>query len=88
MDKKIKMENKVKKVLNLPLVLMDYPLNQEQSMISDDLALGDILNEHVASKNDIAIFDRGMKNRRKMETLSRDEQYFVTRINKILNIRH
>ena len=57
-------------------------IHQEQSMISEDLALGDILNDHVASKNDIAIFDRGMKDRRKMEKLSIDEQYFVTRINK------
>jgi hypothetical protein len=56
--------------------------HQEQKMISEDLALGDILEQHACSKNDVAVFDRGMKNRNVMMKLSENQQYFVTRIYK------
>lgn len=56
--------------------------HQDQKMISEDLALGDILQEHICSKNDVAVFDRGMKDRNVMKGLSEHQQYFVTRIYK------
>jgi hypothetical protein len=52
-----------------------------QEMISEDLALGDILNEHIADAKNIAVFDRGMKDRNKMVLLNSEDKYFVTRIN-------
>ena len=58
-------------------------IHHQQEMISEDLALGDILKEHTADKEDIAVFDRGMKDRKVMEELSDEQtQYFVTRIYK------
>lgn len=64
----------------------DLPFNvkfhKEQEMISEDLALGDILKEHVSNKKDIAVFDRGMKERRTMVNLADEQKYFVTRIYK------
>lgn len=56
--------------------------HQQQTMISEDLALGNILQDHAVGKDHIAVFDRGMKDRRRMEQLSANEQYFVTRISK------
>jgi IS4 transposase len=44
--------------------------------------LGNILKEHVADKKDIAVFDRGMKERKTMTELSENKKYFVTRIYK------
>jgi hypothetical protein len=55
---------------------------KDQKMISEDLALGDILEEHIANKKDIAVFDRGMKDRNKMVELCDGHKYFVTRIYK------
>ena len=58
-------------------------IHHQQEMISEDLALGDILKEHTANKEDIAVFDRGMKDRKVMDELSDEQtQYFVTRIYK------
>lgn len=58
-------------------------IHHQQEMISEDLALGDILKEHTANKKDIAVFDRGMKDRKVMDELSDEQtQYFVTRIYK------
>lgn len=54
--------------------------HKDQEMISEDLALGDILQEHVAHKKDIAVFDRGMKDRNNMVALCDGQKYFVTRI--------
>lgn len=56
--------------------------HKDQKMISEDLALGDILAEHVISKKEIAVFDRGMKSRERMVKLVDNQQYFVTRIRK------
>lgn len=64
---------------NLPFKVK---FHQDQKMISEDLALGDILQEHACSKNDVAVFDRGMKDRSVMKGLSEHQQYFVTRIYK------
>lgn len=56
--------------------------HKEQKMVSETLALGDILSTHVTDKGDIAVFDRGMQSRQKMVSLSNNGQYFVTRIKK------
>lgn len=64
---------------NLPFKVK---FHQDQKMISEDLALGAILQEHACSKNDVAVFDRGMKDRSVMKGLSEHQQYFVTRIYK------
>lgn len=56
--------------------------HKDQNMISEDLALGDILKQHTCCKNDIAVFDRGMKDRNVMKGLSENQQYFITRIYK------
>lgn len=64
---------------NLPFKIN---FHQTQDMISEDLALGNILREHVCGKDDIAVFDRGMKDRGVMRELSENGKYFVTRIYK------
>lgn len=53
---------------------------QEQEMVSEDKALGEILAQHRTDRDDIVVFDRGMKDRRRMEKLAKRNQYFVTRI--------
>lgn len=54
--------------------------HKDQKMISENLALGDILASHATGKKDIAVFDRGMQDRKTMKKLSDDGKYFVTRI--------
>ena len=56
--------------------------HKDQKMISENLALGDILASHATGKKDIAVFDRGMQDRKTMKKLSDDGKYFVTRIYK------
>ncbi|GAA3594094.1 hypothetical protein Q4Q39_06570 [Flavivirga amylovorans] len=57
----------------------EVKFHKEQKMISENLALSDILQDHVPNKEDIAVFDRGMQDRRTMKTLSDTGKYFVTR---------
>lgn len=75
-----------KKSIKFTVGFNELPFNvkfhKDQKMISEDLALGDILEEHIANKKDIAVFDRGMKDRNKMVELCDDQKYFVTRIYK------
>ncbi len=60
----------------------EVKFHKEQKMISENLALSDILKDHVPNKKNIAVFDRGMQDRRTMKTLSNTDKYFVTRIYK------
>ena len=53
---------------------------QTQEMVSEDKALGEVLTQHLTDKEDVVVFDRGMKDRRRMARLHHREQYFVTRI--------
>jgi transposase len=53
---------------------------RESSEINDSIALGDILKQHTTSKQDIAVFDRGMDSRLNLAGLSEHQQFFVTRI--------
>jgi hypothetical protein len=75
-------KNSIKFTIGFNGLPFNVKFHQDQKMISEDLALGNILEEHVASKKDIAVFDRGMKERKKMVELSKEQKYFVTRIYK------
>lgn len=75
-------KNSIKFTIGFNGLPFKVKFHQDQEMISEDLALGDILKEHVADKKDIAVFDRGMKERRTMAELSENQKYFVTRIYK------
>lgn len=75
-------KNSIKFTIGFNGLPFKVKFHQDQEMISEDLALGDILKEHVADKKDIAVFDRGMKERKTMTELSENQKYFVTRIYK------
>lgn len=75
-------KNSIKFTIGFDGLPFNVKFHQDQKMISEDLALGNILEEHVASKKDIAVFDRGMKERKTMVELSENQKYFVTRIYK------
>ena len=75
-------KNSIKFTIGFNGLPFNVKFHKDQKMISEDLALGDILEEHIASKKDIAVFDRGMKDRKKMVELSDDQKYFTTRIYK------
>lgn len=60
----------------------EVKFHKAQKMISENLALSDILLDYVPNKKDIAVFDRGMQDRRTMKTLADTDKYFVTRIYK------
>ncbi len=75
-------KNSLKFTIGFDGLPFNVKFHQDQKMISEDLALGNILEEHVANKKDIAVFDRGMKERKTMVNLSESQKYFVTRIYK------
>ena len=75
-------KNSIKFTIGFDGLPFNVKFHQDQKMISEDLALGDILEEHISSKKDIAVFDRGMKERKTMVELSENQKYFVTRIYK------
>lgn len=75
-------KNSIKFTIGFNGLPFNVKFHKEQKMISEDLALGDILEEHIANKKDIAVFDRGMKDRKKMVELCDEQKYFVTRIYK------
>lgn len=75
-------KNSIKFTVGFNGLPFNVKFHKEQKMISEDLALGNILEEHIASKKEIAVFDRGMKERKKMVELSDQQKYFVTRIYK------
>lgn len=75
-------KNSIKFTVGFNELPFNVKFHKNQKMISEDLALGDILEEHIANKKDIAVFDRGMKDRNKMVQLYDDQKYFVTRIYK------
>lgn len=75
-------KNSIKFTIGFNGLPFNVKFHKDQKMISEDLALGDILAEHVADKKDIAVFDRGMKERKTMVELSENQKYFVTRIYK------
>jgi hypothetical protein len=74
-------KNSLKFTVGFSTLPFKIKFHQDQEMISEDLALGSILKEHVADQNDIATFDRGMKDRQVMKELDETDIYFVTRIN-------
>lgn len=74
--------NSIKFTVGFNELPFNVKIHKDQKMISEDLALGDILKDHIANKEDIAVFDRGMKERKKMVELSNQQKYFVTRIYK------
>jgi hypothetical protein len=75
-------KNSIKFTIGFNGLPFNVKFHKDQKMISEDLALGDILEEHIANKKDIAVFDRGMKDRKKMIELCDDQKYFTTRIYK------
>ena len=75
-------KNSIKFTVGFNGLPFNVKFHKDQKMISEDLALGEILEEHIANKKDIAVFDRGMKDRKKMVELCDDQKYFVTRIYK------
>lgn len=75
-------KNSIKFTIGFNGLPFNVKFHKDQKMISEDLALGNILEEHIANKKDIAVFDRGMKDRKKMVELCDDQKYFVTRIYK------
>lgn len=75
-------KNSIKFTIGFNGLPFNVKFHEDQKMISEDLALGNILEEHVADKKDIAVFDRGMKERKTMVDLSKNQKYFVTRIYK------
>ena len=75
-------KNSIKFTIGFNGLPFNVKFHQDQKMISEDLALGNILGEHIADKKDIAVFDRGMKERKTMVELSENQKYFVTRIYK------
>lgn len=75
-------KNSIKFTIGFNELPFNINFHKDQKMISEDLALGNILQEHISNKKDIAVFDRGMKNRKTMVELSNEDKYFVTRIYK------
>lgn len=57
----------------------------EQSYVSEDLALGDLIADDDKQKKNIVVFDRGLQARQSFEQFSVDQKFFVSRAN--LNIR-
>lgn len=62
---------------NLPF---NVNYHQDQAYINENLALGDILQSHAVGKKDIAVFNRGLNDRQRMQKLSTTERFFVTRL--------
>lgn len=52
----------------------------DQSGLAEDVSLGEVVSNYSLSKNDVAIFDRGLKDRNRFKQLSQANKLFVTRI--------
>lgn len=75
-------KNSIKFTIGFSELPFNVKFHKDQKMISEDLALGNILEEHIKNKKDIAVFDRGIKDKKTMVELSNEDKYFVTRIYK------
>jgi hypothetical protein len=51
----------------------------EQSYISEDLALSEIINQSACIEDNIVVFDRGLQKRSSLETFTKNNKWFVTR---------
>ena len=61
----------------LPFVVKTFT---DQSGVSEDVSLGEVVSNYSLSKHDIAIFDRGLKDRARFKQLQQENKFFVTRI--------
>jgi hypothetical protein len=59
----------------------------DQKHIGEDLTLGETITEYNASKDDVIVFDRGLKKRTTFAKFSEQNKLFVTRINPTQNYR-
>lgn len=59
----------------------------EQQHLAEDRALGETILAYGADKDDIVVFDRGLKKRKTFAEVSKQEKLFVTRINPTKNYR-
>ena len=57
----------------------------DQTHISEEIALAEVINETDVLANDIVVFDRGLQSRNSFDTFTETSKYFITRGN--LNIR-
>jgi Transposase DDE domain len=61
----------------LPFIVRTFA---DQSELAEDVSLGELVSNYSLSKNDVAIFDRGLKDRNRFKQLSKANKFFVTRI--------
>lgn len=61
----------------LPFIVRTF---SDQSGLAEDVSLGEVVSNYSLSKNDVAIFDRGLKDRNRFKQLSQANKLFVTRI--------
>lgn len=61
----------------LPFIVRTFA---DQSGLAEDVSLGEVVSNYSLSKNDVAIFDRGLKDRNRFKQLSQTNNFFVTRI--------
>ncbi len=59
----------------------------EQQHIGEDFPLYETIMENKYDKNSIAVFDRGLKSRRKFAAIDKADKFFVTRINPTNNYK-
>jgi FOG: Transposase and inactivated derivatives len=53
----------------------------DQSFVSEDLALSEIINQTNSLTDNIVVFDRGLQSRKRFDTFTQDNKLFVTRAN-------
>jgi hypothetical protein len=61
------------------IIAKDAVFYNQQSYVSDHIALGEVLVNTVLSEDDIAVFDQGMRSRKTFGTLGEQGKIFVTR---------
>jgi hypothetical protein len=62
-------------------------LYKEQSYINDDLAIGEILLSNKIRKEEVLVFDRGIRKRGTFEQIHEQEKLFVTRLTQTKNYK-
>ncbi len=61
------------------LIAKEAVFQNEQTYVSDQIALGEVLSQTVQSKDEILVFDQGMSSRKRFGEMDSDEKLFVTR---------
>jgi hypothetical protein len=59
----------------------------DQSFLSEDIALSELINQTSCITDNIVVFDRGLQSRKSFDKLTQDNKFFVTRANTYIKFK-